>query len=145
MEQALAVRWKQSRKSKNGSCNQTGTVFNILHAFDLQLHKIRTQNLQKSTSNLGGTANNTLPFQVEPEPVLKKVFKSKDKLVTSTMKVKVTNGIKKSNANYGGSTHTYIKQEQNEDGYSSSGSSTLSHQPPPRKVKRKITALQPEN
>jgi hypothetical protein len=59
MEQALAVRWKQSRKSKNGSCNQTGTVFNILHAFDLQLHKIRTQNLQKSTSNLGGTANIT--------------------------------------------------------------------------------------
>jgi hypothetical protein len=161
MEQALVVRWKQSRNPNGSSCNQTGTVFNILHAFDLQLHKIRTQNLQSSTSNLGGTASIVLPFQVEPETVvceptldettcsvnlyvvLKKVFKTKDKLITSRMAVKMTNGIKKANVAYGSGSHfqksTYLKIEKSEEGYSSSGSSTLSHQPVPKKVKRKIT------
>jgi hypothetical protein len=145
MEQALAGRWKQSRKAKSGStgsCNQTGTVFNILHAFDVQLHKIRTQNLQSSASNLGGTVSIALPFQVEPETVLceptldeticsvvlKKIFKSKDKLVTSKMTVKVTNGIKQSSSGYGSTYQkSSLKIEKTEQGYSSSGSSTVSN------------------
>jgi hypothetical protein len=163
MENALSVRWKQRGNSKGGSCNQTGTVFNILHAFDLQLHKIRTQNLQSSSSNLGGTATIVLPFQVEPEMVvcetnieeticsvnlyvvMKKVFKTKDKLVTNKMTVKVSNGMTKTNSNYGITStsslqkNPFVKQEKAD--YSSSGSSTLSNQPP-RKSSRKSPSTQ---
>jgi hypothetical protein len=159
MEQALAVRWRQCRKSKGGSSNQTGTVFNILHAFDLQLHKIQMQNQVTSTSNLCATATIYLPFQVEPEMVLcetnveaaicsvnlyvvlKKVFKTKDKMVTNRMTVKVSNSIKKSATNMAYSsnyqrTTSLIKMEKETNGYSSSGSSTTS-----RPTKKQLRSL----
>jgi hypothetical protein len=156
MEQALSVRWKQSRKSRGGNCNQTGTVFNILHAFDLQLHKIRTQNLLGSSSNLGGTATIVLPFQVEHEMVvcetnldeticsvnvyvvLKKVFKAKDKLVSSRMTVKVSNGMRKSTEGQGSILKKpfFEKVGKVDNGYSSSDNSTCSKERP-KKISRK--------
>jgi hypothetical protein len=119
------------------------------------------QNQLSSTSNLGGTATILLPFQVEPEMVicepnlesgtcsvnlyvvLKKVFKTKDKLVTNKMTLKVSNGIRKSDtgsaaylSNYQKtSTSTYVKVEKENNGYSSSGSSTSSVVPPKKILK----------
>jgi hypothetical protein len=158
MEQALSVRWKQSRKSRGGNSEETGTVFNILHAFDLQLHKIRTQNQLASTSNLGGTATIVLPFQVEPEMVLcetnldqtifsvnlyvvlKKVFKIKDKMVNNQMTVKLSNGMEQS------STKTEYTSFKKLSTYKSTtiggyASSSDSSGPRPSPTKKKLKQL----
>jgi hypothetical protein len=162
LEQALAVRWKQSRKSTGGSCNQTGTVFNILHAFDLQLHKIRTQNLLPSSSNLGATATINLPFQVEPEMVvcethlddtiysvnlyvvLKKVFKTKDKLVSSQMTVKMSNGIKKASTKTEFTSFKKLStfEQVCAEGYASSSSGSIESVVPNKKKLKKLIKIQ---
>jgi hypothetical protein len=166
LEDAEAVQWKQGNTSRGGSCDQTGTVFNILHAFDLQLHKICTQNLLSASSYLGATATIVLPFQVEPElvlcesfleqticsvnlyVVLKKVFKTKDKLVRSQMTVKVSNGIRKS------TTKTEYTSFQKHSTYNECtgnfkqeyyNGSRASAEPPSKKKLKNILNLQDED
>jgi hypothetical protein len=112
VENALSVMWNQQVQDGTPTiCGVGNTVANMLLAFELQLHKLRRQNLVSTNNMLGATCTIDLPFNVEAElvvcettwdrlihsvnlyVVLKKRVKSEDQIGTKKGGVHICNGL----------------------------------------------------